>query len=144
MKNISVLVDTNVLLDWSMPRSEFYDVADKIMQLCFGGKLDGCIAAHSFSNMFYILRKNHSVEGRRDILKLLCAEFEVVDIGLEKILLALADKQTADFEDALQIQCAIAKNADYIVTRNIKDFANSVIPPILPSDFLAILEKEES
>ncbi len=31
------------------------------------------------------------------------------------------------------------ENADYIVTRNIKDFQNSVIKPILPDEFLKIV-----
>lgn len=46
-----------------------------------------------------------------------------------------------DFEDAMQYHCARKVGADYIVTRNTKDFATSLIPVYSPSDFLsAIIE----
>lgn len=40
--------------------------------------------------------------------------------------------------DFLQMECAIDYNANYIITRNIKDYKNSSVQPILPSDFLKI------
>ena len=39
-------------------------------------------------------------------------------------------------EDCLQAECAKDFSADYIVTRNVKDFQNSMIPAILPCEFL--------
>jgi hypothetical protein len=42
----------------------------------------------------------------------------------------------SDFEDALQSVCAKQFEADFIVTRNVKDFKRSVIPAISPADFL--------
>jgi predicted nucleic acid-binding protein len=41
-----------------------------------------------------------------------------------------------DFEDALFAQCAKRVRADYIVTRNTKDFVDSPIPSMEPDDFL--------
>lgn len=46
----------------------------------------------------------------------------------------------SDFEDCLQEECAVAVSADYIVTRNPKDFVSSRVPAILPNDFLKKLE----
>ena len=37
--------------------------------------MDGCIAAHSVSNLFYILRKRFTVEERKELLKMLCTIF---------------------------------------------------------------------
>jgi hypothetical protein len=37
-----------------------------------------------------------------------------------------------DFEDAVQAACAERIGADYIVTRNLKDFAKSPVQAILP------------
>ncbi|MCL1998041.1 MAG: PIN domain-containing protein [Turicibacter sp.] len=144
MKNISVLIDTNVIIDWFGKREPFFEFAKQIMDYCFSKDIIAYVAAHSFTNLFYILRKSHSLDERRELVKKLCAELTVVSIDEDKLLLAAADDKIADFEDALQIKCAVAKNADYIVTRNIKDFANSVIPPILPSDFLAVVENERN
>ena len=41
-----------------------------------------------------------------------------------------------DFEDAVVDAVAERNGASYILTRNIKDFAGSVVPAILPADFL--------
>ena len=41
-----------------------------------------------------------------------------------------------DFEDAVVDAVAERSGASYIVTRNIKDFADSAVPAILPADFL--------
>jgi len=45
--------------------------------------------------------------------------------------------QLPDFEDAMQCACAENCLADFIVTRNVRDFASSPIPPISPTDFIA-------
>lgn len=43
-----------------------------------------------------------------------------------------------DIEDCLQAECAVDCIASYVVTRNIKDFSASIIPPITPDDFLRL------
>ena len=42
-----------------------------------------------------------------------------------------------DFEDAVVDVVAERNGANCILTRNIKDFAGSVVPAILPADFLS-------
>jgi len=45
-----------------------------------------------------------------------------------------------DFEDAVQYAAAKQVNADFIITRNIKDFRKSDIPIASPDSFLATLK----
>jgi hypothetical protein len=45
-----------------------------------------------------------------------------------------------DFEDNLQIACAITDFAQGIVTRNPKDFADSPLRVYTPAEFLAIVQ----
>ena len=52
----------------------------------------------------------------------------------ESDLIKAADMEFNDYEDALQSVCASRVKANYIVTRNIKDFKNSMIPAIKPSE----------
>ena len=131
-----VLIDTNVLLDYLLTREPFYEDAKDIVVACTEGKAKGCIAAHSISNMFYILRKDYSIKERREILSNLCLIFDVEGIDKEKILAGLQNEDFTDFEDCLQDECAKQIHADYIITRNTDDFSNSHIPAITPSDFL--------
>lgn len=46
----------------------------------------------------------------------------------------------ADFEDCLQDECATSVCADYIITRNIKDFEQAQVKAILPEKFLELLK----
>ena len=47
-----------------------------------------------------------------------------------------AEMLSADFEDAVQMCCASRIKADYIVTRNIRDFQSSKIIALKPSELL--------
>lgn len=77
---MKVLIDTNILLDFYCKRPRYYDAAEEIMNLCMLKSVDGCIAAHSVTNAFYILRKEMTLEMRRSTLKDLCTIITVVGI----------------------------------------------------------------
>jgi predicted nucleic acid-binding protein len=133
-----ILVDTNILLDYLLTRAPFCEYAKKIIVACTEGKIQGCIAAHSISNMFYILRKDYSIKERREALSSLCLIFDVEGIDKEKILVGLQNEDFSDFEDCLQMECAKAYRAEYIVTRNIDDFKTSEVKAILPNEYLTV------
>ena len=59
--------------------------------------------------------------------------FTVVDLR-KSDLIKVADLELGDYEDALQSVCVERARATYIVTRNIKDFRNSTVPAIKPSE----------
>ena len=131
-----ILIDTNVLADVLLGRDPYYDIAYNILTLCANKKVYGYIAAHSIPNLFYILRKSMTKEERRAALKDICRIVKVEGIDSFKIISALDNEDFSDFEDCLQEECAAAVSADYIVTRNTKDFISSRIPAILPDEFL--------
>ena len=130
------MIDTNVLADVLLGRDPYYDIAYNILALCANKKVYGYIAAHSIPNLFYILRKSMTKEERRAALKDICRIVKVEGIDSFKIISALDNEDFSDFEDCLQEECAAAVSADYIVTRNTKDFISSRIPAILPDEFL--------
>lgn len=135
-----ILIDTNVLLDYLLTREPFYEDAEQIIAACTEGKAQGCIAAHSVSNMFYILRKDYSVKERREVLSNLCLIFDVEGIDKGKILEGLQNEDFSDFEDCLQMECAVSYRAEYIVTRNIDDYKTSEVKAILPNEYLAVAD----
>ena len=57
MKNMALLIDTNILIDVLCEREEFFLESKKVFDLCCSRKTKGIIAAHSITNIFYILRK---------------------------------------------------------------------------------------
>lgn len=131
-----VLIDTNVLADVLLGRDPYYDIAYSILTMCADKKVYGYMVAHSIPNLFYILRKSMTKEERREVLKDICQIVKVEGIDSFKIISALDNVDFDDFEDCLQEECAVAVSADYIVTRNAKDFVSSRIPAILPEQFL--------
>lgn len=131
---MKILIDTNVLLDFLQQRESFAE-AEEILSLCGRNKVQGFVAAHSFPNMFFILRKYMDSAKRRDLLFYLTSLLGVVSMDYLKILSALS---RAD-EDCLQDECAAEIKADFIVTRNTDDFKNSMVPAITPAAFLKTL-----
>ena len=131
-----ILLDTNIILDYLISRKPFNDTAESILRLCYEEKCKGFIAAHTITNIFYILRKYFSTEIRKKMLIELCGFVEIAGIQRKQIIDALVNEDFKDIEDRLQVECAIEVNSNYIVTRNILDFSSSPIPAINPEDFL--------
>jgi predicted nucleic-acid-binding protein len=134
-----ILIDTNVLLDYLLMREPFQEDANKIVKLCADKKVKGCIAAHSIADIFYILRKDYDISERRKMLIHICKIFDIEAIDKIKLCQALDNEEFSDFEDCLQAECAESYGANYIITRNLRDFSNSDIPAVMPSTFLSQL-----
>lgn len=133
-----ILIDTNVLFDYLLTREPFYEDAKKVILKCTEGEVKGCIAAHSIPNMFFILRKDYDAKDRREILCSLCKIFEIEGIDKAKLVSGLENEDFSDFEDCLQMECAKAYGAEYIVTRNVSDYVISEVTAILPEDYLKL------
>ena len=130
-----VLVDANVILDVLQSRQPFQAESEQILRLCAEHKVSGVIAAHTIPTMFYVLRKFYAADELRKVLLNVCNIFAVSPLTVDKITTALANN---DFADNLQEECAVERKAEYIITRNPKDFKKSRIPAILPQEFLGI------
>lgn len=68
MKNLKILIDTNIILDWLLHREPFHNNAEYIVKKCMSGNVDGYLTAHMMSDLFYILRKKMTAEKRKDLL----------------------------------------------------------------------------
>lgn len=132
---MKVLVDTNVILDVLCNRKEFVEDSLRVFQCCEAQHITGYISALSIPNIVYIMRKELDPERIREILHTLTMVFSVVELR-ESDLLKAAELPFADYEDAIQSVCAARVRADYIVTRNGKDFVNSPVPTVSPTDLL--------
>ncbi|MBQ0051381.1 MAG: PIN domain-containing protein [Treponema sp.] len=138
MKNTILLVDTNIFIDILQERHPFIDYSLDVVELVKLKKLKGFVAAHSITNLWYILRKTHSQEQRRALILSLFQFFEIISLDKAKLITSLQNSKFKDFEDCLQDECAYSVNADYIITRNTKDFEGSKIRAVTPEEFLKI------
>ena len=135
-KNMVVLIDTNVIIDFLAVREPFYESALQVIEKCASGAADGYIAFHSLPNLWYIFRKIPE-ETRRDWLEKICMILKVACASQESVLRAIRMDNFKDFEDCLQDRCAEEVMANYIITRNVSDFEASVIPAIEPEKWLS-------
>lgn len=138
-RDMVVLIDTNVVIDFLLKREPYSEPAAVILQKCAEKELTGYLAFHSIPNIWYILRKVPDKK-RREWLTDLCSFLYVTGTSHEEIIKAIANEEFGDFEDCLQDRCAKSKGAQYIITRNGKDFAASEVPAVSPQDFLDIIK----
>ncbi|MBQ6908710.1 MAG: PIN domain-containing protein [Synergistaceae bacterium] len=132
---MKLLLDTNILLDVLTEREPFYDISANIWHKCACKEFSGCISSLSFANMVYNMRKKLTPESIEILAVRMSDIFEFVDLNRLDIIQA-SKMRWKDFEDALQSVAAERIKADYIITRNIKDFDNSNVRALSPEDFL--------
>ncbi|MBO5501835.1 MAG: PIN domain-containing protein [Clostridia bacterium] len=136
---MKILIDTNVILDLLCDRKGFSEDAARIFKLCEVREIEGTISALSIPNIVYIMRKELDEERIQGIIRMLSSILTIEDLRGDDMLKAAA-LPMKDFEDALQSVCASRVKADFIVTRNIKDYAKSPVMAIKPSELLERVE----
>lgn len=137
-----IFIDCDVLLDVGLDRQPFVEASSILMDYLEANPQKGCIAWHSLSNIYYIASKSNSQDQTREFIADLCSFLYVVPTGNHAVLKAL-EQPMSDFEDALQVSAALACNAQYIVTRNIDDYANAPLLVCTPNQVIERLSKRE-
>jgi len=133
------LIDINVLLDVLARREPHLAAAARIWSAAETGRIQGLVAADSFSTLYYLLRQAGGARTALRGMRLLRDVFEIVAID-EKTISQAIDSPVRDFEDAIQYHCAVHGNADCIVTRDLRHYRNAELPVLSPDAFLASLE----
>ena len=131
-----LLIDGNIILDVLLNRQEFVIDSSMIWKLCETGKAKGYVSALTFANLVYIMRKKLDPATIEDIFRKLNLIFDFTDFSVSDLTRA-AGLNWKDFEDAVQSVTAERVHADYIITRNIRDFSKSKIIAFTPSELLA-------
>jgi len=133
-----LLLDTNIIMEIITKRSN-YEESLHILRCCEANIVDGFVTATTITDLIYILRKYIGPENVRDTVQKLLLTIDVAGVLKSDILAAFLSGMK-DFEDAVQVSCAGRIKADYIVTRNAKDFKDSPIPAVLPNDAMMLLK----
>ena len=131
-----LLIDANIILDVLMNRQEFIKESSLIWKLCETEQMKGYISTLTFANMMYIMRKELSPEKVEEVFRKLNLIFKFADFSYP-ILEKATEMNWKDFEDAVQSATAEQIHADYIVTRNVRDFAKSKVVAFTPAELLA-------
>lgn len=136
-----VLVDTNVIINYLTEREDKYrESSNKVMKICADKKIEGYVAFHSLSVIWYSSGRMKQPETtRREWLDRVCKVLTTASAGHSAVVEAVHNIEFKDFEDNLQDICAQNVNADYIVTVNTKDFEHSRVKAATPDELVRIV-----
>lgn len=132
---MTLLIDANIVLDVLQNRENFVKESAMIWKLCETEQAKGYISTLSFANIMYILRKELTSDKIEEVYHKLCLIFEFADFS-SSILSKAVEMNWKDFEDAVQSATAEQIHADYIITRNVRDFTRSKVIAFTPTELL--------
>lgn len=135
---MKLLIDANILLDVLQKREPYVHTSSHIWKMCEVGSVEGYVTSLTFANLVYVMRKDLNPEKIEEILCLLKLIFRLTDLTVADLTKA-AEMKWPDFEDAVQSTIAERIHADYIITRNSRDFNESRIIAIAPDEYIASL-----
>ena len=132
---MKLLIDANILLDVLAKREGHFKDSLLIWKLCEAGYTSGTVSALSVADIVYVLRKTLNAEKTEELVKKLRMIFEFADLSGQELVSA-ASLRWSDCEDAVQYVTAKRIGADFIISRNVRDFTGSGIPAFTPEEFL--------
>jgi len=138
---MTVLIDTNVILDVLLQRNQFLQASAGVVLLSEKNIIEGYVTASAITDIFYITNSTYKDKQKTmNLLKDLLKTVNIAAVTGEEIYRAL-DLNWHDFEDALQYTTGEHIEADYIITRDLNGYEGDSIPVIQPVDFLNLVEQ---
>jgi predicted nucleic acid-binding protein len=127
-----LFIDSDIILDILLERQPFFGAAAELLEnesfQCF-------TSVHSLLNVHYFTKKKFGEQVTRNALRLLLQRLKIASEDSSHIHQALTS-DFSDFEDAVQYFAASNIKADFIITRNTKDYKHSAIPVLTAGQFL--------
>lgn len=130
-----LLIDANILIDVLGKREPYFHDSALIWKLCETQNAKGFVSALSFANIAYIMRKELTPETIKKVFQMMKLIFQFIDLNIADISNA-AEMEWKDFEDSIQSATAERIGADFIISRNVRDFQTSQVPALTPTEYL--------
>jgi predicted nucleic acid-binding protein len=128
----TLVLDTNVVID-ILTKREGYKGSLDILRLCERGAARGYITTSTATDILYLTTKILGKQPARDALKSLLESVDIIEVKKADIMGAF-NHDMDDFKDAVLANCAARIKADFIVTRNLKDFRGSAVKAVAPEE----------
>jgi predicted nucleic acid-binding protein len=139
MAKMRVMLDTNIIIDVLSKRDPFYNASAKVWGAVETGKIEGYIAAHSVTTIFYILSRHLSKEKALFAIGDLMEVFSIAEVNQSVLMRSLA-LGWDDFKDAVQICAATHSEIDFFITRDTSIVSTNLLTVIQPEDFNTLIK----
>jgi predicted nucleic acid-binding protein len=140
---MKITVDLNVLLDVAQNRLPHYHASEEVLHRARLGEYAAVLPAHAITTLHYIIEKWSSTQLANQTIDRLLTDF-IIHPSDKPNFLRARQLPMKDFEDALVASVAELTGCDYIVTRNVADFAGSPVAVVTPAEFLELIAVPES
>lgn len=134
-----LFLDTNIVLDYLLHRAPFYHDSRTVTLLGCLGETENFISASTVTDINYFLAKEYGSLKAQEIIEKDLDFLKLAPVTRIEISSALK-RRWSDFEDAVVAACAETVSADFIVTRNQRDFELSKILALSPTELLRWFE----
>lgn len=131
-----VLLDLNVVLDVFLIRQPWVVEAEAVLEANREGRITAYFSSASVPTLFYVVRKQRDLALAHLAVADCLRSLTIVPIDYSTLELART-LPGPDFEDNLQIACAVQAKLGAIITRDATGFTSSPIIALTPSAFLA-------
>jgi predicted nucleic-acid-binding protein len=130
----NIFIDLNVILDVFLERKGF-EVSSSVIQLAEQPNNTLYISAHMVTTFAYLL-ENAKVPRQKifEHIDWLLSTFTTIPVD-DVLLYKSLKSNITDFEDAVIEQAAYLSGCTMLITRNIKDFKNSIVKVQTPEVF---------
>lgn len=137
-----VLLDTNIMLDSFLEREPFVRDAKALLEAIQSQRIEGYVTATTLTDIFYIVRRQtRSLELAKRAVSTTLTLMQVCTVD-RSILSAAISSSLPDFEDGVQLACAISENLNAIITRDPKGFVGATVAILSASEFLFRLSSD--
>lgn len=136
---MKVLFDVNIVLDVLLAREPWAVDSARLLDAAERKEIAGYVAGHTITTAYYIVARSAGQKKAATAVTDLLRIVRVVPVEAADFAQALV-LGMADFEDAVQAATAAKIGADFVATRNEKDFRRSPIRARSPSELLTLID----
>ena len=131
-----VFLDTDVILDFYIRREPHHSVALRLFTYLKKTKVPCFTSALVVANAYYILSKLKTATYALDKARRLRRLVSVAPLT-EAVVDSALNAPNRDFEDTIQLQCALQNGIGTLITRNTKDYPKERVKIIDPLQYLS-------
>jgi len=133
-----ILLDINIVLDVLLNRKQYVTTSGALWRASDRGEFEGHLAAFSLPTIYYICERQQSRAAAQEAVDRCLEAFAICALYRETAL-AARELTGPDFEDNLQISCAVTDFLHGIVTRDTAGFQSSPLKVFSPQELIAEL-----